>query len=153
MRTVEVVLGGETYTVTELPVRQNAAWRKQLGEPFGELLNVLQHTPQTELSKPSDVAELVRSLSGLLLGSLDLVADLLFAYAPALAAQRAVIEEHAYESEILEAFASVLTLAFPFGVLGGRLQTVAQLMGEAGSANKATGTNSPARPGGSGVTK
>ena len=141
MRSVEITLGGVAYTVAELPVRKNSAWRKQLNEPFGELVDLIQRAPQTELTNAKDISELLRSLSGLLLGSIDLIADLLFAYSPGLAAQREYIEAKAYESELMDVFASVLTLAIPFGSLASRVTGVIQQMQAPTSPNKPTSTS------------
>jgi hypothetical protein len=57
------------------------------------------------------LANVVRSVSGLLLTSIDTVKDLLASYAPSLPL------EDAYDSEIMDAFTEVLGLAYPFGSL------------------------------------
>jgi hypothetical protein len=141
MRSIEVVLGGKTYTVTELPVRKNVAWRKQLQEPFGELVTALQNAPQTELGNLQEVGTLVRNLSGLVVGSVETITRLLFDYAPNIKADQKAIEDSAYESELLEAFVGVLGLAFPFGVWGKRAGQVVQQLSEIGSQSSPTLTN------------
>ena len=128
MRTVEVVLGGQTYTVPELPVRKNAAWRKQLQEHFGALVTALRAAPSRELGTLHDVADILGEFSALLIGSVDVVTELLLAYSDDLWRAREAIEANAYESEIMEAFAKVLPLAFPFGVWGERAQGLIQQM-------------------------
>lgn len=137
MRTVEVTLAGKTYTITELPSRKNAAWRKKLEKPFRELAKMLESAPETDISNLADIAGLVRSLSSMLVDSVDVIVELLFDYSPELRADRKRIEEEAYDSEILAAFTAVLSLAFPFGSLASKLQGLAML----GSASGATMQN------------
>ena len=141
MRSIEITLGGQTYIVRELPVRKNAGWRKALGVPFAELVQTLQAAPDSRIDTPRDLAELVKSLSGLLIGSIDTLVDLLIAYSPELTAARAAIEENAFDSEILEAFAAVLGLAFPFGTWKGQLGTLINQLSAIGSTAKPILTN------------
>ena len=110
-KSVTVTLDGETYTITELRSRANAEWRKKLEEPFSELVDLLQNAPETELTDMQALANVVRSVSGLLLHSIDTVKALLAEYAPHLPL------DDAYDSEILDAFTEVLSLAYPFGEL------------------------------------
>lgn len=117
MNEVIVRLGGQSYTVKALPIRQSKAWRKQLEGPFRELSTALESAGSVELTSGGDIARLVRSFSGTLIGSIDLLLDLLFAYSPALAADRERIEAEAFDEEALAAFAEVLKLAYPFGQL------------------------------------
>ena len=108
-----VTLDGDEYVITELRSRPNADWRALLEGPFGELVGAIQRLPQMELNSPEDLATVVQGVQSLLLGSIDQVRELVVAYAPDLGE---VVEE-AYDSEILDAFAEVLGLAFPFGGL------------------------------------
>lgn len=142
MRTVEITLGGERYTIHELPVRLNAEWRKKLNAPLSELINLIQQAPGLELSNPAHVADLLRSVSGLFLESLETATDLLIAYSPALTAKSEWVRDNAYESEIMEAFASVLTLAFPFGLLeNSKMRMLISQMQAVTSPSKPTETN------------
>lgn len=138
MRTVEIVLGGQSYTVSELPSRKNAEWRKKLEQPFAEVVTMIESAPSAQIDNAAALAGLVRSVSGLLLGSVDVVIWLLFEYSPELQKKRLTIEENAFDSEILEAFAKVVTLAFPFGMLKGM---IGDLFGSGGR-GKGTSTNS-----------
>lgn len=138
MRTIVVVLGGVEYTVAELPVRKNAAWRQRLAEPFGSLVQALQDAPNIEIDKPSDLADLLRRLGASIIGSADVITELLVAYAPGLTP---VIEsDDCYDSEIQEAFAGVLGLAFPFSTWGRKALTTMQQINSL-SASKPTSTN------------
>lgn len=115
MKTSTVTLGGQSYTIKALPIRQSKAWRTKLEGPFAELSTALEGAGRIELSSGVDIGRLVRTLSGTLIGSIDLLMDLLFEYSPELAADRERIEAEAYDEEALEALAEVLRLAYPFG--------------------------------------
>jgi len=141
-RKVTIELDGETYEVTELRSRENAAWRRKLEEPFSDLAETLEGAPGVELTDVASVAGLVRSVGGTLLQSIDLVKGLVIAYAPRLG--EAV--EEAYDSEILEAFGHILELAYPFGGLIRRLK-------ELGSQSDRTTQNSRGQRGASGKVK
>lgn len=119
-RKATIELDGHEYVVEERRSRENAAWRRKLEEPFKELAGQLERAPGVELSDVAGVAQLVRSVGGTLLQSIDIVTALLIEYAPEL---RQVVGE-AYDSEILEAFGKVLELAYPFGGLIERLRAL-----------------------------
>lgn len=123
---IRIVLGGRDFTVSALPIAQSKAWRESLAMPFGELANALTAANTVEVNQFADIASLVRQMSGVLLGSVDLMLDLMFLYSPALSEQRDWIEQNAFDEEALYAFAEVLKLAFPFGVL---LEVVTGRMG------------------------
>jgi hypothetical protein len=117
MRTATVMLAGRAYEVRALPIRQSKAWREKLAVPFGALTAILENAGTIELTSGGDIAALVRTLSGTLIGSIDLLLDLLFAYSPELKADRERIENEAFDDEALRAFTEVLKLAYPFGEL------------------------------------
>ncbi len=117
MKTITVDLGGKAYVINALPMRQARIWREALGGPFAELTQTLEGAGKIELSNATDIAAVVRSLSGTLIGSIDTLMDLLFAYSPELAADRERIEDEAYDDEALAALVEVLKLAYPFGGL------------------------------------
>ena len=110
---ITVTLGGRQYSIEKLPIRQSQRWRQSLAEPFGEISQTLEAASLVEVDQLSDIAGLVRRASGVLLGSVDKMLDLLFAYSSALAADREYIEENAYDDEALAAFVEVLKLAYP----------------------------------------
>lgn len=126
-RTVTVTLAGTDYQITELRSRANAAWREQLREPFGALVDRLEGAGETNVTSARDVVGLVRETAGTLLQAPDLLGGLLFAYSPELARDRERIIEEAYDSEILSAFVEVLKLAFPFGGIVQRLAGLAAI--------------------------
>ena len=137
-KSVKVFLDGKEYTITEKRSRDNAAWRVKLEGPFQDLAGLLESAPGTDLTDGQSLAGLVRSVSGMLLGSIEIVTGLLAEYDPDLP----LID--AYDSEILEAFGAVLGLAYPFGALLPRLRAL-------GSLAKPTTQSSPLVPGADGT--
>jgi hypothetical protein len=139
---VTVNLGGREYVISALPIKQSKAWREQLAVPFGTLASALTSANTVEVNQFADIASLVRSMSGVLLGSVDMLLELMFSYSPDLESDREWIEENAFDEEALAAFAEVLKLAFPFATL---LDVVTGR-----TANK-TSSNSASRNGASGL--
>ncbi|HUV93941.1 MAG TPA: hypothetical protein VMX14_03820 [Anaerolineae bacterium] len=117
MRKVKVTLNGQEFEIQELRSRANATWRKKLDEPFAELAKLLKGLPGTSLTDGDALSNIVETVSGLLVGSVDTVVKLLIDYAP----QLEVASTEAYDSELLDAFGSVLGLAYPFGGILGRV--------------------------------
>lgn len=114
MKQIEIVLGGKAYTVAELPLRKNAAWRQQVGALVGEVAGLVEAT-QIDLNSTADLIGVVNQVRNVLVAAPDQLTALLFDYSPTLAADRERIEAEVYESELLSAFVEVLKLAFPFG--------------------------------------
>lgn len=137
---VKVSMGGRNYTVTALPIIKSKEWREALAIPFSTLTQALTMAQTTELDNLAGIGDIVNRLSGTLLGSVDLMLDLMFSYSPELAKDREWIENNAYDEEALQAFGEVLKLAFPFGIL---LELVTGRMGAK------TSLNSPSRNGAS----
>lgn len=124
MRTETVFLGGNEYTISELPLRKNAEWRAKLDDTlqtFGDLLGMAD---EINLSDAGNVLSILRDASKMIVHSPDLAIDLFFAYAVELEKDRSDIMDSAYESELMEAFKSVLKLAYPFGGLGRLFSTL-----------------------------
>ena len=114
MKSVEITLGGKQYTVAELPLRKNAAWRQKVGELVGTVAGQVEAT-QNDLNSTADLIGVVNQVRSVLVTAPDALTALLFDYSPTLAADRERIEGEVYESELLAAFVEVLKLAFPFG--------------------------------------
>ncbi len=110
MRTVVIRLDGKDYTVEELRSRENRAWRERLGVHFEELTAAVEGASGVELEGKA-LGELVRSVGGKLLGSVELVRELVVAYDDHLEP----FLDDAFDSEVMEAFVGVLGLAYPFG--------------------------------------
>jgi len=113
---ITITLDGQEYTITEKRSRENAEWRRELGGPFAQLVDLLEAGPQMDITSAGDLANLVRSVSGLLLNSIDTIKVLLTSYAPQLPL------DDAYDSEIMDAFTEVLGLAYPFGSLVAKIR-------------------------------
>jgi hypothetical protein len=109
MKIIEIELDGETYEVQELRSKANREWRQKLEEHFEDLASTLSEAVDVEINDSDSVYEAVRSIGGKVLGSVDVVTDLLREYDPDLPL------DDAYDSEIIDAFAKVLELAYPFG--------------------------------------
>lgn len=143
-RTKTVTLGGQTYTITQLPMRANKEWRDQLAQPVIDLLALLETNQELEIGSVADLVQIVNLGKNLLLGSMDLLLNALFAYSPELQADRARIEAEAYDDEAIAALAEVVRLAYPLGMALAALR---------GSPAMPTSTNSPSTNGGSGTKK
>lgn len=133
MRSESITLAGQEYSVAELPMRANAAWRKQLEATLDEGLALLDASRALELKKENwgDAVTIMRSAGLLLLRAPDSIADLVFAYAPTVAADRERVLNEGYESELMDALLACLRLAYPFGKA---LRLVGQLATMSGSA-------------------
>lgn len=145
-REAKVTLGGRDYTIAAAPIRQSKLWREKLALPFSSLTIALETTSKVELDvgQLMDMADLVRRFSGVLIGSIDTMLDLIFEYSPVLEQDREWIEENAYDDEALEAFTKILALAYPLGQLMSIIS---------GPSVSKTSSNSPSRNGASGAKK
>lgn len=119
MRTITVQLGAQNYTIQPLPMKRAREWRKALEQPFGALVGVLENADSIELTDLGSIAGVVQAFAGTLVGSVDILMDLLFAYSPELAQDRERIEAEAYDEEALAVLVEVLKLAYPFGIVLG----------------------------------
>lgn len=120
-----VTLGGKEYVIVELPARKNAGWRKGLEAKLAPILGIIEQAGAgLELRTNEDLLKVVGQVGQLLVTAPDLLIELLFAYAPELAADRDAILDAAYDSELIAAFTAVLGMAYPFGSLA-RLASLA----------------------------
>ena len=113
MRKVKVTLNGQEYEIKELRSRANAVWRQSLRKPFDELAEALETGLDIELTDASGIGSIIAKAADLIVGSIDKLIILLLEYAPEL--EEAAKE--AYDSELIEAFSAVLSLAYPFGAV------------------------------------
>lgn len=137
-RDVMVTLGGQEYAIKPLNIRQSRAWREQFANPFQAVIGVLQNAGRIELTNPGDLGALLSQVGGLLLGSMDLVIDALFAYSPELRADEDAILDNATDEEAVAALWEVLKLAYPFGSI---LQTLNGGPGSRGPLKKSPAPN------------
>lgn len=132
MQNIMLMLAGVEYQVEPLKVRQAKQFRQKIGAQLSGLTDLIAGAlrPTTDAVRVDDLAgladmigEVGQTLSQKLIGSTDLVADLLFEYSPALAEDRERIEEEAYDDEIIAAFLEVLKLLYPFGGMAAIFQS------------------------------
>ena len=130
MKSTKVNLAGRTYSIESLKFKAERAWRKKYDAPIGNLINAISNIKELsgkEYDKASDLMKEIgvvmlahaKDLIRALLESPDILLDAICEYSPALAADRAFIEENAYQDEIAQAFIEVLKIAYPFGSLLG----------------------------------
>lgn len=128
-KTVVITFEGVEHEIRMLRHRENAAWRQKLELPFAGLVDEMDRLPEVEVNDMKALGRLVRTMSGTLLRSIDIVADLVVDYAPEL---KPVIE-NAFEDDILDAFVSILGLAYPFGSILPRIRAIGSNLRAGGS--------------------
>lgn len=125
MRTITVELGEQKYQIRQLPRRASREWRERFAQPVERLVGAVEYTGELLSSsefEQQDLGMVIRQVGGslmgglsqTLLGSMDEIAEMLYAYSPELAADRERIEDCAYDDEVLAAFLEVLKMAYPF---------------------------------------
>lgn len=112
-RTIE--LNGREFVLQELPLKANAAWRREFEAKLEPLLGILTGLDKIEIDNAKDLGKIITALRDVVLRSPEMLVELLFQYSPALAGERDWIEGNVYESELLTAVTEVLQLAYPFG--------------------------------------
>jgi hypothetical protein len=123
---IEIELGGQTYDIKPLPMRQSRMWREKFSEPIQAILGLLRHAEDDLLDDEQNVnmraVAVLLSGADLVLKSPDVLVEALFAYSDELADKRAEIEEAATDEEALAALWEVVTkLAYPFGFILNKL--------------------------------
>jgi hypothetical protein len=116
MKTAKLTLGGVEYEIQERRARDNAAWRKKLLGPFGDIAKTLDGLSSQQLTMDG-IGAVINTFQDTIVGSVDLITGLVIDYSPVLQAEKKAILAEAYDSEIVEAFGEVLKLAYPFGPL------------------------------------
>ena len=156
MKSTNVNLAGRTYTIESLKFKAERAWRKKYDAPIGNLISAISNIKELSGKEYDKASDLMKEIGGVLLAhanelmralleSPDTLLDAICDYSPALAADRALIEENAYQDEIARVFVEVLKIAYPFGALLGIATSL-------GSAEKQTAPNSHEPSGVSGMT-
>jgi hypothetical protein len=153
VRTITVSLAGREYSIQQLPIKANRAWREKFEDPIEKLVSSFRDALQLSSKEFPDGKGLLLAVGGfltthledvtqILVGSIDLVEEAVFEYAPQIAADRELIEEKAFDDELIAAFMKVVQLAYPFG----------QLMGLAANLGQVAGMTSPSSPAPSGAS-
>jgi len=156
MKSKVVTLAGRTYTIESLKFKAERAWRKKYDAPIGDLINAISNVKEMSGKEYDKAGDLMREVGTVLLAhandliralleSPDTLFDAICDYSPALASDRAFIEENAYQDEIALVFVEVLKIAYPFGSLLGIVTSL-------GSLEKQTTPNSHEPSGISGMT-
>lgn len=137
-----VKLGGQDYTIRELPARKNAEWRRRFEVEAQPILGLIRTAAEgQELGGAEDLMRIAGEVSKMLFEAPDKLYNLLFAYVPELDSE--TILDSAYDSELTEAFMGVLRLAFPFGALAGLLpRLTSSANGSSPTTTPTTSTNS-----------
>jgi len=117
MKEIIVTLGKKEYILKPRPIRQAREVRKMIESPFGQAIGALTAVPDQDLSDVQGLGKLALSLKDALLGSMDILLEVLAAFCPEVAADRARIEEEAFDEEVAAAFVEVVKLLYPFGSL------------------------------------
>ena len=114
MKTETITLGEREYTLRELPIRPARQFRAALKEHFGGFIDLIEGSPNVELTDMKAVSGLMRTLSATLLDSVDTALDLLLQFSPELAKDRDYIEDNALGSQVVDSFIAAIGLSFPF---------------------------------------
>lgn len=148
--TIDVTLGGRTYAVAERRTRENEAFRQRLQGPIDDLAARVEGLRDVDITSTASVGGLIRQIGAALLRGPDLVRELLYEYAPEIAADREFLEAEAYDSEFHAAFMKVVTeLVYPFGSL---TQRAGKLIALFGSESEPTNPSWPSASGAAGTT-
>jgi len=126
MKTITVEIGGRSYQVEALPIRKARIWRQHLEERMGGALAAFREVgalAMRNFEKPDELLvgatntflQQFGNLFTTVVKSMDLIAECVFEFSPALAADREWVEEHGQDEEMTKAFIQVLALAYPFG--------------------------------------
>jgi hypothetical protein len=113
-RSKTVILAGKEYSISQLNMRANKEFRERITDPVNKIIALVQNYQTIEINSAADIAGLVMVIKDVLFGSMDLLLDSLFAYAPELAADRERIEQEAFDDEAIAALGAVASLAYPF---------------------------------------
>ena len=117
VETMTVKLGEREYTVQQAGFLRSKPWKKRLLTEIKPLFDEIGGLQGMEFQTPADLLKLMAVMESIFLDGIDSVFELLLAYAPALEEDRAYIEAHATDKQILFAFQGAVKLADPFGVV------------------------------------
>jgi len=113
---IEVILGGDTYNIAPLVIRDSRVWRKKVIALIAPLPAMVNTTMDVENPEKFEGV-----LTQLMVTMPDQVVDLFFEYANEL--DRDEIEAKATDAEIAKAFEGVFKLALPLA------ESLPQMMG------------------------
>lgn len=117
MKKITITLGEKEFTITERPRKSNKEYRDWLvNQKLQPLMAEVERAMAANIGSLQTIA-IVKALISKIGVSIDDIADAVFSY-PTPKPWSGADEDNAYDSQIVEAFAEVLKLAFPFGSLG-----------------------------------
>lgn len=114
---VSIMLGEKEYIVTQASFMRAKPWKKRLFEEIKPLFERLGGASEMTFASPADLFALLPLAEQLFIGGIDIIFDLLVTYSPVLEAERAYIEAHATDKQIMGAFQEVVKLSDPFGIV------------------------------------
>lgn len=115
MRKITIELGGSEREISELPGRSSDEWRTKFEDSISPLLHAIGNV---EISSAGDLAQAINDYKAMLFGSISIIRELVIEYAKL---DREWVLDHAYDSEIVEAFVAIVGMAYPIDFLARRL--------------------------------
>ena len=122
MKSVTITLDGKEHIVQELRHRENRKWRAEFKKILEGFTAHLDKFGDVSTANMPELVDALNVLIGYGVGSFDVACELLVLYDPELTH----VMDDVYDSEVLDAFKEVLSLAFPFGNLPQELRQIGQ---------------------------
>lgn len=114
-----ITFADKSYPIHALSMRQAKAWREKFAEPLIGIIT--QSTNLLSADLTTDAANIIGTLGKALTGAVDRIADAIFAYDVAIAADREWILDNATDEEAISAIITILGVVYPFGSILARL--------------------------------
>lgn len=118
----EVTIGGKTYSLVALKIKESRAWRKQFEEKLSSVMQTISTAPTVSLTSPTELGDLINAVKQFIFTAPDLLLDMVCAYSKEIEADRQIIEENATDEEVAEVLGVILRIVFPLGKLMGNGQ-------------------------------
>lgn len=128
-----IELGDTTYEIPRPTVKQARQWRARIEEPLDSLLALIGQTQAFQVDSVEDIIVGIKLIAKELIGAPDTIFELTMLFSPLLEANRAHIEETAYDEQVTTALVTFLKAVFP----------LEQLMNLFGRARSATSPSLP----------
>lgn len=113
-----VRLGERDYIIQEASSLRSKPWKQRFLDEVVPVLERISGASDIEFKTAADLLELLPLAKELLVDSAVTLLELLIAYSPELEADKAYIEAHATDRQILAAFQAVIKLADFLGLAG-----------------------------------
>jgi hypothetical protein len=112
-----IKLGEKEYTVVQAGFIRSRPWKKRLFEEIKPLFERFNNASDLTFNSAADLFQLFPLAEDLFVSGIETIFELLMAYDAQLEADRALIEAHATDKQILAAFQEVVKLSDPFGIV------------------------------------